>query len=139
MALVTLVLLLLFIGSAFRRAELRQLETSISQRVNLTLPHVAGDLESASFEDLSSLLRAHAEAGSFRLTLIDRVGNVIPETDTLPDAVPNLSNRPEVMVALLGRKGTSIRRDHEFGYTYCFVASTISTHGRGRHRCLARR
>ncbi|MBL0061144.1 MAG: hypothetical protein IPP40_06580 [bacterium] len=145
MALVTLVLLLLFIGSAFRRAELNQLETSIGQRVNLTLPHIALEMESATHEDLCSLLRDHADAGDFRLTLIDRAGNVIAESDTLPEAVPNLRNRPEILVALLGRRGSSIRESQEFGYTYCFVAEPIIMDGmvigvlRGGERIIASR
>lgn len=128
-ALATLVLLLFFIGSAFRQAELQQLETSIRQRVSLTLPHIAAEMESATHEDLSSLLREHAEAGSFRLTLIDRAGNVIAESDTIPEAVPNLRNRPEVLVALLGRTGTSVRESNEFDYMYSFVAEPILMDG----------
>lgn len=144
-ALVTLVLLLVIIGTAFRRAELRQLETSIGQRVNLTLPHIADELESAAFDDLNSLLREHSEAGSFRLTLIDRVGNVIAESDTVPEAVSNLRNRPEVMLALLGRTGSSIRKSQEFGLMYCFVAKPILMDGavigvlRGGERVVASR
>lgn len=144
-ALVTLVLLLLFIGTAFRRAELQQLEKSIGQRVNLTLPRIAEKIEFASHEDLNSLLRDHAEAGVFRLTLIDRAGNVIAESDTTPEAVANLRNRPEVMVALLGRTGSSIRESQEFGYTYCFVAEPVIMDGmvigvlRGGEKIIASR
>lgn len=144
-ALVTLVLLLLFIGTAFRRAELNQLEISIGQRVNLTLPDIAERMESATHEHLSSLLRDHADAGDFRLTLIDRAGNVIAESDTTPEAVPNLANRPEILLALLGRRGSSIRESQEFGYTYCFVAEPIIMDGmvigalRGGERIIASR
>ncbi len=144
-AIATIVLLLIFVGTAFRRAELQQLEESISHRVNLILPHVAQEFTRSTPEVLDNLLREHAKAGFLRLTLIDREGKVLAETDTVASALPNLQNRPEILPALLGRRGASIRRSPEFDMTYSYVAEPIIRNGavigvlRGGERVIASR
>ncbi|MCB1060359.1 MAG: PAS domain-containing protein [Calditrichaeota bacterium] len=128
-AIATLVLLLFFIGTAFRRAELRQLENSIENRVDLIRLLVASELPTASTEQLQNLLQAHARAGSLRLTLMDSLGNVTAESDTLPSAIPNQKNRAEVAAALQGKTGKSVRLSHEFRRNFSFVAIPVYQSG----------
>lgn len=128
-AITTLVFLLVFIGTAFRQAELRQIEQSLNDRVDLIRPLVAKELPTATTLELQDLLSSHARAGSLRLTLIDEAGNVIADTDTLPEVISNQKNRTEVMLALLGRTGKAVRNSHEFGYSYSFVAKPIFRSG----------
>lgn len=144
-ALATLVLLVFFIGTTFRRAELRQLEMSIGHRVSLILPRVSAQYFDSPPQILDSLLREFAQAGSFRLTLIDHEGRVLGETDTIASSMPNLRNRPEMMQALLGRTGVASRKSPVFGYTYSYVAKPIYRSGevvavlRGGERIVASR
>ncbi|MBK6765031.1 MAG: HAMP domain-containing protein [bacterium] len=128
-AILTVVFLLVGIGTAFRRAELRQLQHSLTSRLQLVLVQLPGDSSRFSSQDTDSLLRANAGAGSFRLTLMDHEGRVLAETDTLASVVPVQGNRPEMLQALFGKRGFDDRLDPVFGTTQLFVAEPIRHNG----------
>ncbi|MBK6911534.1 MAG: HAMP domain-containing protein [bacterium] len=108
-ALATVLLLLYFIGAAFRRAELGHVEHSLDLRLQLVGRQLTEYVLEQDTFACRSLLREYAEVGSFRLTLIGPDGRPIGDSDTSAHALPNFANRIEVREALVGRVGYSIQ------------------------------
>lgn len=66
--------------------------------------------------------RTLAGAANARLTLIDRHGNVILDSDVDPGRMENHLSRPEIAAALNGTPGSSIRRSPTTGKDLLYVA-----------------
>jgi hypothetical protein len=83
----------------------------------LTLLYHAGDSEAAR----EALEQLSAVDGS-RITAIAPDGRVLADTEGDPDRMENHRQRPEVMEALNGRVGQSIRRSPTVGEEFLYVA-----------------
>jgi len=78
--------------------------------------------------DLDSLVHQLRRATGRRLTVIDRSGTVIADSDFPKDALPSLENhatRPEFVAALAGRTGTDLRRSVSTGRDELKVAMPV--------------
>ena len=60
-----------------------------------------------------------------RLTLIDKNGRVLRDTDARPERMENHGNRPEVREALQGREGFIVRTSPTLGVPYLYVATPV--------------
>ena len=73
------------------------------------------DLDRERFQRL-----AH-ESGA-RLTLIDKSGRVLGDSDSNPSAMENHATRPEFAAALRGQTGTDLRTSNTLGVMFMYVA-----------------
>jgi two-component system phosphate regulon sensor histidine kinase PhoR len=79
--------------------------------------------------DLDSLVHQLGRATGRRLTVIDRSGAVIADSDFPHDALPSLENhatRPEFSEALAGRTGSDVRRSVSTGRDELKVAMPVT-------------
>jgi len=67
-----------------------------------------------------------APAAGGRLTLIAPDGRVLADSESDPAHMQNHGHRPEVVAALAGRTGTSVRQSPTMGSNYLYVAVPIS-------------
>ena len=74
-----------------------------------------GDLDRERFQRL-----AH-ESGA-RLTLIDKSGRVLGDSDSNPSAMENHAKRPEFVTALRGQTGSDLRTSNTLGVMFMYVA-----------------
>lgn len=70
-------------------------------------------------------LKELSETLSGRLTLIARDGRVLADSDASSTRMENHSNRPEIIEALLGRVGSSIRPSPTLGVPFLYVAIPV--------------
>ena len=96
-----------------------EVETSLESQARV----VQSTIGTATFSD--SLADALGEASGSRITLIDRTGRVVGDSEVgqarLPE-VENHSGRPEVAVALEGRVGSAIRSSETVSLRLLYVA-----------------
>ena len=65
---------------------------------------------------------ALARASGARLTLVAPDGRVVADSEAQPEKMENHRNRPEIMRALGGAEGSSIRRSPTIGANFLYVA-----------------
>jgi two-component system phosphate regulon sensor histidine kinase PhoR len=82
-------------------------------------------LEASGAASNPASLPAMARAADVRITLIARDGSVIADTAGDASRMENHAGRPEVIEALAGRKGTSIRRSNSLGSEYIYFAEPV--------------
>jgi two-component system, OmpR family, phosphate regulon sensor histidine kinase PhoR len=87
----------------------------------------SADLNSARTDSLCKKL---GKDSATRFTVILPSGKVIGDTDNDPTGMGNHANRPEIMDALSGRAGNSIRYSHTLFETMMYVALPISNDGK---------
>ena len=70
-------------------------------------------------------LKQLARTAGARITVIARDGNVIADSEANPATMDNHANRPELMEALAGRRGSSIRKSSTFDQEFLYLAVPI--------------
>lgn len=128
-ALTTVVLLLVLIGTAFRQAELDHVQHSLDLRLQLIERHLTEPILEEDSLACRSLLREYAKVGSFRLTLITPDGRPLADSDTLAGSLPNFANRLEVREALVGRVGYDIQYEGGINRTEFALARPVRAGG----------
>ncbi|MFQ5847935.1 MAG: ATP-binding protein [Candidatus Methylomirabilales bacterium] len=73
-------------------------------------------------ERLQPLAQEFRRRGEARVTVIDRTGKVLAESDRDPETMGNHANRPEVRAALAGQTGVSLRHSESVGRDLLYVA-----------------
>ncbi|MCS7023586.1 MAG: ATP-binding protein [Bryobacteraceae bacterium] len=68
------------------------------------------------------LLTEMGKALGGRLTLVDRTGRVIADSEAKPESMANHSDRPEIIQALQGQLGSAIRSSSTLGTPFLYVA-----------------
>lgn len=87
----------------------------------LRLP-AAGDFSDQDRAELTTTLGSAAKRNRLRVTLIQRDGTVLWDTDQQAGTIENRRGRPEVQEALKGGYGSDIRRDRTTGQLHSYVA-----------------
>ena len=123
----TLVVVLATVGVLVLLAE-RSLRADLQDDLRTTLIHQAAMVREGLPPDSSAwngLVRRFSAAGRIRITLIDRTGRVLADSDVPPDELQGLENhatRPEVAAALSGQTGSATRRSATIGSALLYVA-----------------
>ncbi|MFU8855921.1 MAG: ATP-binding protein [Deferrisomatales bacterium] len=118
---VLLVVVLLVAGMALDPfivgRETRRLESRLTSLANLA----AVDLPPAG-PVLRETVRRRGAAGGFRLTVVDRDGTVLADSELDPSGMENHAGRPEIAAALAGTRGAGVRRSPTLGVDMLYVA-----------------
>ena len=80
-------------------------------------------------EGVDDLAKRVGEQIDARITIIDADGEVLGDSEEDPAFMENHSDRPEVIEALSGEVGSSIRYSETLGFDMLYVAASISTGG----------
>ena len=123
----TLLILVLTVGILFWIAE-RSLRRNLESEVARTIEIEAALVREALPRDTSALgaaVRRLTAQTEHRITLIDRNGRVVADSDFPPGPLPPIENhgsRPEVRAALTGRTGLARRKSATVGRNLLYVA-----------------
>ena len=123
----TLVVVLATVGVLVLLAE-RSLRADLQDDLRTTLIRQAEMVKEGLPLDTSAwngFVRRFGAAGRIRITLIDRTGRVLADSDVPPDelqGVENHASRPEVAAALSGQTGSATRRSTTIGSPLLYVA-----------------
>ncbi len=124
-ALVLIVVATVIIDFAVRQAwedSLRhEIELSLTQKTAL----FAGEVQDINNPNLPQLVSETARVAGVRVTVIDRTGKVVADTEANPDQMENHATRPEFQAALSGRGGTDVRRSHTVGIEFLYSALPV--------------
>ncbi|MCX6621439.1 MAG: ATP-binding protein, partial [Acidobacteria bacterium] len=71
-------------------------------------------------------VRLLARGAGARVTVIDRTGRVLADSDAVPERMENHASRQEVRTALLGQEGWIKRRSPTLGLDFLYVAIPIA-------------
>lgn len=97
-----------------------QIARGLEAQARLMAPEVLPSLDKpAQLQQMTKTFRHHIEA---RVTVIDRTGKVLAESDRDPAAMENHADRPEVRAALAGGTGISLRHSASVGRDLMYVA-----------------
>lgn len=80
-------------------------------------------------ERLEEWARAAGGRARARITLIDRQGTVLAESERGPESMENHAGRPEIRAAIQGGIGTAIRHSATLGRDLCYVAIPLDLSG----------
>lgn len=86
-------------------------------------------LEEGRFNELDSLVKKMGGQIDTRITVVDPEGVVLADSEKDPESMENHRNRPEVIEALKGSFGTSLRLSTTVGEEMLYVALPIQSHG----------
>ncbi len=110
---------------ASRIAEKTYLETLIRELTDRArMAKAIRSLGGLSFTEPGT--RVLARSSGARVTVIDRSGRVLAESDASPEHMENHAKRPEVRAALRGQDGWSKRTSPTLGVDFLYVAIPIS-------------
>jgi len=88
------------------------------------------ELELKKSRDFQKLADDIKRLTSIRITIIDKDGRVLADSDAKASKMENHKNRPEVFDATYKPYGTSIRKSHTIGKELLYVAKKIRLDGR---------
>jgi two-component system phosphate regulon sensor histidine kinase PhoR len=124
----TLLVLVLAVGVLLLVAE-RSLRRDLVGDIERTLESEAGLIREALSADSTSwgenVRRLAASQGNRRITLVDRGGRVLADSDFPPGPLPAIEShgdRPEIRAALEGRTGVATRHSETVGRAMLYVA-----------------
>ncbi len=103
------------------------LEEELRNSALTLLPTFTPLLESASLDRLQSLVRETGAAIDKRITIIDTDGTVLADSENDPETMDNHRSRPEIITALKGEKGRSIRYSATMQAEMLYVAIPVET------------
>jgi two-component system phosphate regulon sensor histidine kinase PhoR len=115
----------LTVDVAIRRAWERSLRAEIEHALTEKTQLVALRIHGADNPHLRELATEAARAANARVTVIQRDGTVLADTEADPARMENHAARPEFASALAGRIGTDTRTSHTVSIEFLYVAAPI--------------
>lgn len=122
--MITLVTVVWYISTTSRDFYLEQLQVGLQDRALLIESSIAS-YAATSQERLHSFIRTAGRKASTRITLIDKDGLVLSDSNEDYKQMDNHANRPEIQMAREGKTGTSIRFSKTLGQSMLYVALPI--------------
>jgi two-component system phosphate regulon sensor histidine kinase PhoR len=100
---------------------------SVQHRLLLEARILSGEVPGGHRERLQEWARAAGERAQARITVIDRVGAVLADSQHDLESMENHGGRPEVREAAQGRIGTAIRHDATLRRDLCYLAISLGS------------
>ena len=105
----------------FEQRRVRRYKTeTLEERLDAYAGQIGRYLESESSEKLDALLAVMPS--DLRVTLVERDGHVVHDTELAAGSMDNHAGRPEIVAAAAGGHGTSIRTSGSSGKQYLYYA-----------------
>jgi len=133
-ALVSITLIALFAASwdamtVLRHATYAEIEGELEARARLLQPEISAPLASNPAA-LQPLCRSLGRSANTRITVILPSGKVLADSESDPARMDNHGDRPEVIDALSGRRGSAVRYSYTLGVHMMYVAVPLRSNGR---------
>jgi two-component system phosphate regulon sensor histidine kinase PhoR len=127
--ILALVLAALYASSEIRRLYFDEITDALEIRARLILRRVADPLAAGDGATIDSLCKELGQLSQTRITVVDREGRILGDSDQDPAVMENHAQRPEIMQALAGTVGTEIRFSNTLQTTMIYVAVPADTDG----------
>lgn len=129
-----LIVLVLLAVSWYFSAELRsfhfqQTANDLLARAQLVEQQLPEQISDSSRPGLSGLINRLGEQSNTRITVIQKDGRVLADSQKDPLKMDNHGQRPEVLQAFAGGQGRSIRFSHTLGQSLMYVALPVYAQG----------
>ena len=108
--------------SEVRRSLWAATQDYLEAQCNLLAPLAADDFAGKLGPEEAERLRSVAEANSVRITLIERSGKVLLDTEWDTGVMDNHLGRPEIQEALKSKRGHDTRKSATLGYSLVYAA-----------------
>ncbi len=110
----------------FQEFYLQESEVDLEARASLIKSRVDDYLKNDNTEGLRAFcIEAGRESGS-RITIIDRKGNVLADSNENPDVMDNHKDRPEISTAYSGKRGRTLRYSKTLGQKMLYIAIPLN-------------
>lgn len=133
-AFIFLTLIVAFILNFFVSLELRdRFEQKITEKLHgnaiLASDILKGDLLEGRHSSIQQKTKTLANKLDLRITVINKEGKVLGDSEKEPSSMENHSNRPEVIEAIKNGAGQSTRFSNTLGYNMKYVAVRVDNDG----------
>ena len=112
-------------SNAFRDFYINELTSGLKARALLVSEQIGSAVADNSLDSLRSFCLRAGRASDMRITVIAPDGRVLADSNENPEAMDNHLNRPEVVTALQGKTGTSLRYSKTLRQKMLYVAITL--------------
>ncbi len=114
-----------YLSGELRSFHYRQTADDLRARALLVEPQLQGQLKSIDRELLDLQIKRLGSQSATRITLIRKDGQVLADSDDDAAKMDNHSQRPEVLQALSGQTGKSVRFSNTLGQSLMYVAIPV--------------
>ena len=111
------------VGGAWQASLRTEIERNLIQKTQLLAHRVETDRSGHSLADLAS---QEGQSAGARVTIIDRRGAVLADSESNPASMENHATRPEFVAALSGKIGSNERRSATLGIPFLYIAVPIA-------------
>jgi two-component system phosphate regulon sensor histidine kinase PhoR len=118
-----------YLSHFFEDSYLNNLTQQLANQAILVADSSSHYLSDGQNDGIDALAKRLGEQIDARITIIDTGGEVLGDSEEDPIVMENHSNRPEVIEALAGEIGSSIRYSKTLGYDMLYVAVSIPLDG----------
>ncbi len=112
----------------FQKFYLHEAEIDLEARANLIKLRVRDYLTASDYRDLRAFCTDAGRESHTRITIIDRSGVVLADSNEDPAKMENHSTRPEIVVAYSGRRGRSLRYSRTLSQKMLYIAIPLNGH-----------
>ena len=116
-----------YLSHFFREDYVNNLKTQLTDQAWLVADSAAPYFANGQTSEVNALAVRVGQQISARVTVIDKDGKVVGDSEEYPATMDNHSDRPEVKQALEGGVGSSIHHSETLRYDMMYVAVPIST------------
>lgn len=105
---------------SYKTFHLEQMKSSLVSHAQSLFPFIINNIDSPS--KLDSIIKETHKNSIVRITLIKENGEIISDSDKAPHEMENHRDRPEILTALKGQIGYSMRLSTTTGHRMLYVA-----------------
>ncbi len=118
-----------YVSVALRNFHYEQTAIDLRSRAQLVEQQLGGQYDITQRLRLASLVQRLGESSGTRITVIKKDGTVLADSHEDTRRMENHSQRPEILSAVSGREGMSIRFSNTLGQTLMYVALPVEQDG----------
>jgi len=116
----------IYLSHFFRGSYLSALETQLEDQAWLVSHSIESCFAANETDDINGIAVNISQGIGGRVTIVDRDGVVLGDSEEDPTTMENHADRPEIIEALSGKTGSSIRYSETLGFDMMYVASPIT-------------
>lgn len=111
----------------FQSFFLKESELDLESRASLIKSRVKDYLEASDIKALRDFCKEAGRESGTRITIVDRQGMVLADSNENPDVMDNHGNRPEIAAAYDGKRGRTLRYSNTLGQKMLYIALPLNT------------
>lgn len=111
----------------FQKFYLLESEIDLEARGSLIKSRVRDYLQTDNRQELRAFCREAGRESGTRITIVDRNGVVLADSNENPDVMDNHRERPEIAIAYSGKRGRALRYSNTLGQKMLYIAIPLDS------------